>query len=245
MRPGPPPPPQPFPVPPRRPKPPVSRLVAGLLWLVAGITAGVSTLFDIYLVSQPPRIEQRLGFWGQTVTSSGREIPSAQVLHGVSLVLGAVVVLLGGLLVLVSRRRWAGVVVGTFGAGALLSNAVYLTMGVVASRPNEVTFSLRLGFWLMAASAVVAVVALVVVLAPVRPVMYPPQPPPPPPPPRWEPQTPRFGIPVQQPPPPTPPAQPTPPAPAALEQEDRTVALPEPEPPTPGSISRKLDGNEN
>jgi hypothetical protein len=97
------------------------------------------------------------------------------------------------------------------------------------------------------ASAVVAVVGLVVALAgnarPVRPPLaYPP-----PPQPRWEPQTPRFGIPVQQPPPapPVPPAQPDPPAPPALEQENRTVTLPEPEPPAPGSISRKLDGNEN
>jgi hypothetical protein len=210
------------------------------------VAAGAATIFDVYHVSQPPRIEQTTGFWSQSVTSGGREIPSPQILQGVSLVLGAVLVLLGGLLLLVSRRRWAGVVVGAFGAGALLNNAVYLTMAVVAVRPSQVTFSLKLGFWLMAASAVVAVVGLVVALVgnarPARPpVAYPPQPPPP----RWEPQTPRFGIPVQQPPPPAPPAEPAPPAPPALEQENRTVSLPEPEPPAPGSISRKLDGNEN
>lgn len=248
MRPGPPPPPQPFPVPPRRPKRPVTRLVAGLLWLVAGALAGGATVFDLYLVRQPRGIEQVTGFWSQSVTSNGRVIPGGQVLYGVSLVLGAALVLVGALLALASRQRWPGVVVGAFGAGALLDDTVRWVIVFVSSRPAEVVLSPRLGFWLAAAAAVVAVVGLVVALAPVRPAGYPPQPPPPPQPPRWEPQTPRFGIPVQQPPPPTPPAQPTPaapPAPAALEQENRTVALPEPEPPAPGSISRKLDGNEN
>jgi outer membrane biosynthesis protein TonB len=273
-------PPYPPPPPPRPPKP-ASRLVAGVLWLIAAGTAGGATFADLYHASLGRNTTVIVGFWHQVAIQNGREIPNGTVDYGVAVIVAAVVLLLAVLLVFTSARRWLSAVPGIFGTGMLFALSLNWIL-IVLSAPAGSGVSLQLGMWLLFGATLIALVGLVVALAervrPFQPRPYMPGPPPPPPPPRrWEPETPRYGVPVQQPPPPQPaPEPPTPSeAPAAeqpkpepptsgpptsepptsepshLEQPEPTTSITRPpaqtepaEPQPPGSIARKLDGDD-
>jgi hypothetical protein len=182
---------------PPAPKPRPNRLVAGLCWLVAGVAANAATLFDVYR-GRSDEVERFVSLWRQWVMDGNLEMSGRQVWHGVNVLMGGAAVLVAGLLMFMSRQRWAGVVVGTFGTGMLVAFAVQWLI-VVSSPPTSWAYTPRLGFWLLVAAAVVALVALVFSVAervqPAWRVSYvqPQQP-------RWEPPTPRYGVPAHQPP---------------------------------------------
>jgi hypothetical protein len=215
-----------------------NRLAAGLAWLVSAVLAVVATFFDIYHSRSGP-VEYSPGFWQQVTTSGPRTVPSGQVPYGLTVVVGAAVVLAAALLVFLSRRR-TGLVVGTFGTGMLVAEAGHWTVILMVNPPGSAVIASRLGFWLLTAAAVVAVVALVFAAVeragpPMRPMGY--GPPPRQQQPRWEPPTPRYGVPAQQQPPghqqhapvhAPPPSQ----APQASQpaEPDRTVSTSQPEP---------------
>lgn len=225
-------------------KRPASRLTAGLLWLVAAGLGVGATFTDILIQDFGEGSSFRTGFWTQGPIQDGREQESQAAYYGVEIVVAAAFLLLALLLVLLSQRRWAPVVAGTFGTGMYTASALTwtVTLPSAAGEPQP-----QLGLWLFVGAAVIALIGLGVALAErARPVMQPPprfmpppgppaypmRPPQPPPPPRVEPETPKYGVPVQQ--PESPPESP-------LDEPERTTAI---DPPPPGSISRKLDGDE-
>jgi hypothetical protein len=178
-----------------------NRLAAGLIWLVSAVLAVVATFFDIYH-SRTALVEYSPGFWQQVTTSGRRTVPGGHVPYGLTVVVGAAVVLAAALLVFLARRR-TGLVVGTFGTGMLVAEAGHWAVILMMIPPGSTVIAARLGFWLLTAAAVVAVVALVFAAVeragpPVRPMGY--GPPPRQQQPRWEPPTPRYGVPAQQPP---------------------------------------------
>ncbi len=242
---------------PLRPKRPAVRLVAGVLWLVAAGLGAAALFGNIYTrtFGDPPG-EFVTGFWTQVIRSDGKETPSSPTIaYGIGVAVGAAIVLLAAIVVFASVRRWAGVVAGTFGTAVLATEALVWMQDTGANSPGMTT-KIELGLWLLTGAAAVGLIALVVALTErTRPPAWPPLPPPPPPrpQPRWEPQTPRYGVPVQQPPPAQPPPA-QPPTPAVEPADDRTTHLDTPErttsieppkPAEPGQISRKLDGDEN
>jgi hypothetical protein len=249
-------PPQPPPAPrppmqPVRPKRPVPRLVGGLLWLVAAGMAVGGTFSDLFSRTTPSgQSTAFIGFWEQTITSGQRTQEGPTVYYGIPVVAAAVFLVVAFLVALFTVRRWAAIVAGTFGTAMLLTAALHWFLVMAVDQPGDGGYSIELGLWLVTGATLVALIGLVVALAeraiPVfRPMYAPPLPPLPPPPPRWEPQTPRYGVPVQQPPAPE---QPT----THLDQPEHTSSITptnhtpaqDPEAPEPGSISRKLDGDD-
>jgi hypothetical protein len=225
-----------------------NRLVAGLGWLVAGVAGVVAEFCDIYVAHSGP-VELTATFWEQTVTSGGRTLPGAEIAHGVNLLIGAVLALVGGILLCLPRLGRTGAVAGAFGTGALVAVDVQWLVIVGSTQPSS--FEPQVGFWLLVAAAVVGLVGLVA--SPVertRPAGQPP---------RWEPPTPRFGVPAQgspaQPYPPRPgqpphagqfappfhPTQPAQPAPPARAERSAPA-----EPPTPpeGGATRPAEGTD-
>jgi hypothetical protein len=235
------------------PPPPVSklrpnRIAAGLIWPVAAVLAVVATFFDLYHSRSGP-VEYSPGFWKQVTTTGSREVPSGHVPYGVTVVVGAAVLLVAALLVFIARRR-VGMVVGTFGTGMLVAEAGHWTVILMTNPPGSTVIAAQLGFWLLTAAAVVGLVALVFAAVergrPVRPMGY--GPPRPPQPPRWEPPTPRYGVPAQQSPgqPQAPQhtqaPQPSQPPPASQPAEpDPTVSINQPTPPAESSANPDAD----
>ncbi|MCE7001275.1 hypothetical protein LWC34_00230 [Kibdelosporangium philippinense] len=224
-------------------KRPASRLTAGLLWLVAAGLGVGATFSDILVQDFGQGSGFRTGFWTQGGIQNGREVEGQMAYYGIEIVVAAAFLLLAFLLVLLTQRRWAPAIAGTFGTGMYTASALtwIVTLPSAAGEPEP-----QLGLWLFAGAAVVALIGLGVALAErARPMIQPPPrfmppppphaypmrppqpPPPPPPPPRVEPATPKYGVPVQ-------PESP-------LDEPERTTAI---DPPPPGSISRKLDGDE-
>lgn len=244
------------PMPPVRPKRPASRLVGGLLWLVAAGVAVGGTFSDLFSRTTPSgQSTAAIGFWEQTLTTGQRTQEGPSVYYGVPVVAAAAFLVVAFLVALFTVRRWAAIVAGTFGTAMLLTAALHWFLVMAVDQPGDGGYSIELGLWLVTGATLVALVGLVVALAeraiPVFRPMYAPPPPPPPPPPRWEPQTPRYGIPIQQ--PPTPEQPPAPEQPTShLDQPEHTSSITPPKPtppqapdtPEPGSISRKLDGDE-
>jgi hypothetical protein len=263
---------------PHRPKRPASRLVAGLLWLIAaGLSVG-ATFADI-VIYQFARDGSLfvVGFWRQYgLTADGQENSPGTIYYGASEVAGSAFLLLATLLVFLSARRWAAVVAGALGTGMLVTSALTWFLTALSEQANT-TMYIQSGLWVLAGATGVALLAFLVSLlereraaepAQSAPFTLPPLPPvaPPPPhappplsqplaqplaqPPRWEPETPKYGIPEPE----TPPR----PVPAAVSAEEDvfvdafdlpefTTATDSPKPsqtPEPGTISRKLDGDE-
>jgi hypothetical protein len=221
--------------------------------VAAAALAVGATFLDLYVqeIEGASNTQFIDGFWKIRTLVDGNEVSSGSLLLGVSVIVAAAVLVLAVLFAFVSTRRWLVVVTGAFGTGMLLNDALGWVLSVASGDSQVVT--LKLGFWLVVAAGVAALAGLAIALAErTRPVQLRPYaPPPPPPPPRWEPQTPRYGIPVQQPEPPAQQPEPT----THLDQPDRTVSIsqpkatpePDPDPPTPpvpGTIARKLDGDE-
>lgn len=239
------------PMQPPRPKRPTARLVSGLLWLVAAGMAVGGTFTGIFSRTSPSgRATLTVGFWTQGLSSGDNSQDGPTLYYGVEVVAGAVFLVVAVLVALFTVRRWAGIVAGTFGTAMLLSAALHWFLLMAVEQEGGGGYTIELGLWLVTGATVVGLVALAIALAeramPVlRPMYAPARPPLPPPPPRWEPQTPRYGIPVQQPPAPE---QPT----THLDQPEHTSSITPPKPtppqepdnPEPGSISRKLDGDE-
>jgi hypothetical protein len=243
-------PPQPQYAPPR-PKRPTLRLVAAVFWVAAAALAVGATFLDFYeqALAGDTHAQFNSSFWKIRTIYDGNELSSSSVLLGVTVIIAAVVLVVAALFAFVSMRRWLAVVTGALGTGMLLNES----LGWVLFAANGEGVTLKLGWWLLVAAAVAALAGFAIALAErTRPVQLRPYaPPPPPPPPRWEPQTPRYGIPVQQPEPPAQQPEPT----THLDQPDRTVSIsqpkpttaPDPDPPTPpepGTIARKLGGDE-
>ncbi|CAM3500251.1 hypothetical protein KIPE111705_11370 [Kibdelosporangium persicum] len=234
-------------------KRPVSRLTAGLLWLVAAGLGVGATFGDILVQDFGEGSSFRTGFWTQGPIQDGRQVEDQAAYYGVEIVIAAAFLLLAFLLVLLSRRRWAPVVAGTFGSGMYLASALTwtVTLPSAAGEPSP-----KLGLWLFIGAAVLALIGLGVALAErARPMQHqqqsrfmpppprPMRPPQPPPPPRWEPETPKYGVPVQQPDAPRQPES-RPQSESPLDAPDRTTAIDPPKTPDPGAISRKLEGDE-
>ncbi|ALG12751.1 hypothetical protein [Kibdelosporangium phytohabitans] len=237
------------------------RLVSGLLWLVAaglGIGSTFPVVFTRYFQSGF-RIDT--AYW-QTRTEGLNDEPIVGTTYlGVPVVLAAVVLVGACLVALLSTRRWGAIVAGTFGTGILVDSALtwWFGMATPESEDDQSRIEVGTGLVLITVATVVALAALVLALAerarpqyapapyyqpphqpthpPMRPVQMPPhmaqqsaqQPPPQPQPQRWEPETPSYGVPVQ----------------TEAPQEPDTPAPIEPPPaPEPGTISRKLDGED-
>lgn len=227
-------------------KRPVSRLTAGLLWLVAAGLGVGATFGDILIQQFTEDAGFRTGFWTQASIQEGKEVDPQAAYYGVEIVVAAAFLLLAFVLVLTTQRRWAPVVAGTFGSGMFLASALTwtVTLPSAAGEPSP-----QLGLWLFVGAAVIALIGLGVALAerarPMRqqprfmppPPPQPMRPPQPPPPPRWEPETPKYGVPVQQ---PESRQQPE----SHLDSPEPTTAIDPPKSPEPGVISRKLEGDE-
>jgi hypothetical protein len=188
---------------PRGPRRPAVRLVAAILWLAAA-GLGVGALFGTLYERSFPDTQSVFisGFWKQVIRNDGAEVPNGTgISYGIGVVAGAVILVLAAVLMFVSLRRWAAVVTGTFATAVLATEGLVWLQDGLAVFPDSTT-TIKSGLWLLTASAAVALIALVIALTErTQPVMQPPPVPfraPPPPQPRWEPQTPRFGIPVQQ-----------------------------------------------
>jgi hypothetical protein len=223
-----------YPGPPSPPAPQLrpNRVAAGLIWPVAAALAVVATFFDLYHSRSGP-VDYSPGFWKQVTTTGSRDVPGGHVPYGVTVVVAAAVVLVAALLVFISRQRRVGMVVGTFGTGMLVAEAVHWTVILLTNPPGSTVIASRLGFWLLIAAAVVGLVALVFAAAergrPVGPTGY--GPPRPQQPPRWEPPTPRYGVPAQQ-PAQQPPGQP---------QASQPIQAPQSSQPPPASQSAEAD----
>lgn len=267
---------------PNRPKRPASRLVAGLLWLIAaGLSVGATFAnIVIYEFSGGASLFV-VGFWRQYgLTADGQENSPGTIYYGASEVAGSAFLLLATLLVFLSARRWAAVVAGALGTGMLVTSALTWFLTALSEQANT-TMYIQSGLWVLASATGVALLAFLVSLLErgqpehqpeqeqqpqyFAPPMTPPAPqvpaPPPPPPlsqplsqplaqpPRWEPETPKYGIPEPE----------TPPKPVAaavaaeedvfdaFDSPEFTNAMDSPRPsptPEPGTISRKLDGDE-
>jgi hypothetical protein len=273
---------------PHRPKRPASRLVAGLLWLIAaGLSVG-ATFADIVIYQFAGDASLFVvGFWRQYgLTADGQENSPGTIYYGASEVAGSAFLLLATLLVFLSARRWAAVIAGALGTGMLVTSVLTWFLTALSEQANT-TMYIQSGLWVLAAATGVALLAFLVSLLerertaepeqsapftlPPLPPVAPPPPPPPPlsqplpqplsqplsqqplsqlQPPRWEPETPKYGVPEPE----TPPR----PVPAAVSAEEDvfvdafdlpefTTAMDLPKPsqtPEPGTISRKLDGDE-
>jgi hypothetical protein len=186
-------PPYPYPpTPPRRPPRPAGHLAAGVFWLVAAGLAVGALFGDIDVQQATSSVQVYLGFWTQRVAGEGSNNSTASLLLGVTVIVGAVALAGAGLLAFASRRKWVPVVAGTLGTGLIVNEALGW-----AVRPLTPTLhiSVLLGWWLIVAAGLVAVIGFVISLV-ARPARR--YAPPPPPPQRWEPPTPRYGVPVQQ-----------------------------------------------
>jgi hypothetical protein len=189
-----------------------------LAWLVAGGIVIAATFFDIYRLRNSSA-EFLQSFWYQRFINGGEGLRTAQAWFGVNVFVGVAAILAAALLMFVSRQRRGVMVTASFGIGMLFADVLRWSLFFLPT-PLDQTRSPELGFWLLVVAVVVSLVALVFALGarvqPAAPVGYPPSPQPP----RWEPQTPRYGVPVQQ-----PPSQPRPPAQAA--QPDTSAQKPE------------------
>jgi hypothetical protein len=209
---------------PHRPKRPASRLVAGLLWLIAAGLAVGATFADIviYQFASDGSLFV-VGFWRQYgLTADGQENSPGTIYYGASEVAGAAFLLLATLLVFLSARRWAAAVAGALGAGMLVTAALTWFLTALSQQANT-TMYIQSGLWVLAAATGVALLALLVslferekseppqsaefTLPPLPPVAPPPPPAQPPPaqPPRWdpdawEPETPKYGVAAPEPP---------------------------------------------
>ncbi|MET0237278.1 MAG: hypothetical protein ABW224_21690 [Kibdelosporangium sp.] len=245
---------------PQRPKRPASRLVAGLLWLAAAGLAVGATFANIMIYSFGGGESLFVvGFWRQYgLTVEGENSPGT-IYYGASEVAGAAFLLLATLLVFLSARRWAAVIAGAFGTGMLVTAVLTWFLTALSTQANT-TIIVESGLWILAGATGAALLAFLVSLFERTQPAEQPQPqyvaPPPPPltpptpaplPPRiWEPETPKYGIAVEEAPPVSKPV-------AVAHEEDVFDAFDAPEfqnamdrprAPEAGSISRKLDGDE-
>jgi hypothetical protein len=131
--------------------------MAGLSWLVAGVLAVAALFFDIFR-TQPPGLEWVQGFWRQEGPGG---VPTIDMLFGVTVIVGVVAVVAAALLVFVAGQRWADTAVGSFGMGVFVAADLHWFLVTVGPEQGEMTYSLQLGFWLLAAAAVVALGALI------------------------------------------------------------------------------------
>jgi hypothetical protein len=225
---------------PQRPKRPASRLVAGLLWLVAAGLAVGATFANIviYQFANGGSLFV-VGFWRQYgLTADGQENTPGTIYYGASQVAGAAFLLLATLLVFLSVRRWAAVVAGALGTGMLVTSALTWFLTALSEQANT-TMYIQSGLWLLASAVGVALLAFLVSLLErgqpeqlqeqpeyLAPPMTPPAPQVPEPlPPMWEPETPKYGVAV-----PDPPTKPK--ADPATEPKTRPKADPATEPKT-------------
>ncbi|MBP2324145.1 outer membrane biosynthesis protein TonB [Kibdelosporangium banguiense] len=207
---------------PHRPKRPASRLVAGLLWLAAaGLAVGATfTNIVIYEFGGGTSLFV-VGFWRQYgLDSAGQVSTPGTIYYGASEVAGAAFLLLATLLVFLSARRWAAVVGGALGTGMLVTATLTWFLTALSEQVNTKT-SIEPGLWYLAGATGVALLAFLVSLlererpgaqpSPVvatqapstpqsLPLPTPPAPSSPAPPPTWEPETPKFGVAVPEPP---------------------------------------------
>ncbi|ONI70664.1 hypothetical protein ALI144C_49530 [Actinosynnema sp. ALI-1.44] len=220
------------------------RLVSGVLWLVAA-GLGVGSTFPVVY----SRLYQRdfrfdSGYWQSRTDGPNDEPVVTTTYFGVPVILAAVLLVVACLVALLSARRWGAIVSGAFGTGVLVDSTLTWYVGMITpeSSDDPTRVEVGTGLILVTAATVIALFALVLALAErVRPVHAPPpyyQPTHPPmqpvrmpaaqpqvqqqpQPQRWEPETPSYGVPVQTEPPIEPPPV-----------------------PEPGTISRKLDGED-
>jgi hypothetical protein len=198
---------------PKRTKRPASRLVAGLLWLVAAGTAVAATFANIviYVFSGGESIFV-VGFWRQYgLTVAGENSPGS-IYYGAAEVSAAALLLLATLLAFLSARRWAAIAAGAFGTGMLVTSTLTWFLTALSGQAGNTT-TIEPGLWTLTGATGVALVAFLVALtergrpesrssqefydAPTPPTGLPMAPqaqqhv-------RWEPETPKYGIPVQQ-----------------------------------------------
>jgi hypothetical protein len=230
---------------PHRPKRPASRLVAGLLWLIAAGLAVGATFADIVIYQFAADGSLFVvGFWRQYgLTADGQENSPGTIYYGASEVAGGAFLLLATLLVFLSARRWAAVVAGAMGAGMLVTSALTWFLTALSKQANT-TMYIQSGLWVLAGATGVALLAFLVSLFE-REKSAPPQSADLPLPPQsadftLPPQSADFTLPPLPPvAPPPPPAQPPPPRwePESWEQETWEPETPKygvsvPEPPT-------------
>nr|CEL17021.1 hypothetical protein [Kibdelosporangium sp. MJ126-NF4] len=248
------------------------RLIAGLLWLVAAGLGVGSTFADVLHRSYDQDFRLETGYWETRSAPAEAEATVQTTYYGIPVILAAVLMVLAFLVVLLTTRRWGAIVAGAFGTGVLLDSALTWYLGLATTGTAEDDRSqteLKAGLILVTVAAVVALFALLLALLERTRPVYAPVPhygPPPmrplrPPPPRWEPETPSYGVPIhtergpEQPETPsygtpvqsenaTAQPQSVPDTPSDTTTASDTTAIEPPPAPEPGSISRKLDGDE-
>ena len=198
---------------PQRTRRPASKLVAGLLWLVAAGTAVTATFSNIvFHVADDGESIVVVGFWRQyRLTLAGEDSPGS-IYYGAAEVSAAALLLLAVLLTFLSTRRWAAVAAGGFGTGMLVTSTLTWSLTALSTQAGSTT-AIQPGLWTLAVATAVALAAFLVSLAGLGQPGFAPsrelpdaQTPPSGLPTasqalqqaQWEAETPKYGIPVQQ-----------------------------------------------
>jgi len=181
-----------------RPARPATRVVAGLLWAVAG-GLGIGAQFgDVYRDQVGTGSVWIFGLWRQGTVSAGNESLDFAP-YGVTALIATVLLLVATVLVFTIRGKWGVAIVGTFGSAMMFDEAVSYGISGLVDRGLG---SVGPAWWLILGAGIVAVIGLVVALAERSAAWAAPLPGWPSPPP-WPPhQAPHHGGPVQPGPPP-------------------------------------------
>jgi hypothetical protein len=181
-------------------------IVTGLIWLAAGGLVIGATFAPFYGLTQAlgegHTFEYHLSGWSWGLRPDDQVKLDHPALYGIPLCMAGAVLVLAAILTLAGRNARVAGVLGT----GLLVGAVGMELADAVANSQrgtaEVRTPIELGTWLLIGAAVLALVGTVLALARKgsrTPQMATPYPA------RFEPETPRFGIPVQQPGAPTPP----------------------------------------
>jgi hypothetical protein len=184
-------------------------LLAGLFWLAAGGLVIGATFAPFYGLTQSlgegHAFEYHLSGWSWGLRPDDQVKLDHPALYGIPLCLAGVVLLVAAVLAVAGRT---GRVAGVLGTGLLVGAVGMELADAIANNQRgtaEVRTQIELGTWLLIGAAALALIGTILALvrnASRAPQVVTPYPA------RYEPETPRFGVPVQQ-----HPGAPTPPQP--------------------------------